>query len=103
MLRIDVLHFKLRLCIFWRITDSRGKRQTLGDIDVGKRKQQTSPAVELAEDGFIPVIEAARFLGLSRAKVYQMMDSGELRYAKFGRSRRIPRRALMELAERSIR
>jgi excisionase family DNA binding protein len=49
-------------------------------------------------DGFATVPEAARFLGLSRAKLYQMMDTRQLAYAKFGRSRRIPRRALHELA-----
>ena len=45
---------------------------------------------------------AARFLGVSRSKVYAMMDAGELTYAKFGRSRRVPRRALLELAEKSL-
>jgi len=50
------------------------------------------------EDGFVKVPEAARFLKLSRAKVYMLMDAGELAYAKFGRSRRIPRRALLEYA-----
>jgi excisionase family DNA binding protein len=50
-------------------------------------------------DGFATVPEAARFLGLSRAKLYQIMDNRELIYAKFGRSRRIPRRALHDYAK----
>jgi excisionase family DNA binding protein len=50
------------------------------------------------EDGFADVPEAARFLKVSRSKVYMMMDNKELPYAKFGRSRRIPRKALMEYA-----
>ena len=54
------------------------------------------------DDGFVDVRFAARFLGVSRSKVYAMMDQKELRYAKFGRSRRVPRRALLELAERSL-
>jgi excisionase family DNA binding protein len=53
-------------------------------------------------DGFATVPEAARFLGLSRAKVYQMMETRRLAYAKFGRSRRIPRRALHELARNCL-
>jgi len=56
----------------------------------------------VTEDGFVTVGEAAKFLSLSRAKIYLMMDAGELRFAKFGKSRRIPRRALLELAERSL-
>ena len=46
--------------------------------------------------------EAAKFLSLSRAKVYAMMDQGELVFCKFGKSRRIPRRALREYAERCL-
>jgi excisionase family DNA binding protein len=46
------------------------------------------------DGGFVTVPEAAQLLRLSRAKVYSLMDAGELRYAKFGRSRRIPREAL---------
>ena len=40
----------------------------------------------LVGDGFATVNEAAQFLRVSRAKVYLMMDSGELTYAKFGRA-----------------
>ena len=50
------------------------------------------------EDGFVKVPEAARFLNLSRAKVYMLMEGGELAYAKFGRARRIPRSALLAYA-----
>ena len=56
----------------------------------------------LIDEGFVTVPEAARFLGLSRAKVYLMMDAGELPFAKFGKSRRIPRRGLLGLAEKSL-
>jgi excisionase family DNA binding protein len=54
------------------------------------------------DEGFVDVRFAARFLGVSRSKVYGMMDNGELMYAKFGRSRRVPRRALLEVAEKSL-
>jgi excisionase family DNA binding protein len=48
------------------------------------------------------VPEAAKFLRLSRTTVYEMMDRGELRYAKFGKSRRIPWAALKALAAESL-
>jgi excisionase family DNA binding protein len=65
-------------------------------------RQPTDPIADLAQDGFVSVREAGKFLGLSRAKIYSLMDSGELRYAKFGKSRRVPRRALAEYAQRCI-
>ena len=46
--------------------------------------------------------EVARFLALSRASVYQLMDRGELAWVKFGRARRVPRRAVVELAARRL-
>ena len=58
-------------------------------------------AVVLAE-GFAKIEEAMHYLNLSRASVYSLMDRGELRYAKFGRSRRIPRQALRDYARRSL-
>jgi excisionase family DNA binding protein len=39
---------------------------------------------------------------MSRGKLYQMMGQQQLAFAKFGRSRRIPRLALLALAERSL-
>lgn len=57
----------------------------------------------LVEDGLMTVAEAGRFLSLSRASIYNLMDRGELPFAKLGRSRRIPRRAVVELAARSLK
>lgn len=56
----------------------------------------------LVSDGLVTVKEAARFLSLSRSTLYQMMDKGELQYAKIGGSRRIPRQALKGLAENCL-
>jgi excisionase family DNA binding protein len=56
----------------------------------------------LVADGFVSVPEAAKFLGLSRSKIYLLMDSCELPFSKFGKSRRIPRRALSEFAAKSL-
>ena len=57
----------------------------------------------LVADGLMTVREAAEFLRLSRSSVYALMDHGELAFVKLGRSRRIPRRALVELAARGLR
>jgi excisionase family DNA binding protein len=60
----------------------------------------TTPGTVL--DGFVSVSEAAAFLGLCRATIYSLCDRGELLYAKFGRSRRVPRRSLIAYAERCL-
>jgi excisionase family DNA binding protein len=57
---------------------------------------------DLTADGFADAHEAATFLGLSRSSVYKLMETGELPYAKFGKSRRIPWRALREYAARCL-
>ena len=57
----------------------------------------------LVEDGLLKIPEVARFLGLSRASVYQLMERGELPWVKLGRARRIPRRAVTQLAACGLR
>jgi excisionase family DNA binding protein len=63
-----------------------------------------SPATteELDDCGFVKVKNAARYLDLSRATIYQLMECGKLTYAKFGRSRRIPKEELFAFARRSM-
>ena len=68
---------------------------------------QTSDATmnereELVEGGFTSVIDAAEFLDVSRTTLYQLMDTGKLRYAKIGKCRRIPRRELLKFAAESM-
>ncbi len=58
---------------------------------------------ELVADGLFTVAEAASFLRLSRSNLYVLMERGELAFVKLGRSRRIPRRALVELAAGGLR
>ncbi len=43
--------------------------------------------------------EAAYLVGISRSRVYELMAAGELRSVKIGRSRRIPRQALLDYIE----
>ncbi len=60
-------------------------------------------STRLVADGLLTVGECAEFLHVSRSKVYEMMDAGILCYVKLGRSRRIPKRAVIELAARELR
>jgi excisionase family DNA binding protein len=45
-------------------------------------------------DGLTSIEDAMRFLGVSRATVYVLMDAGSLPYVKIRGCRRIPRNAL---------
>lgn len=76
----------------------RAKRSTEKEAEAMKEE-----AVELVQEGLVTVAEAARFTGLSRSSLYTLMETGRLVYAKIGRARRIPRRALIELAASSLR
>lgn len=61
-----------------------------------------SKLAQMAMSEQLTIREAARRLGLSRSKLYNLMDSGALPYSKFGKSRRIPAAAVQMLIERSI-
>jgi excisionase family DNA binding protein len=63
---------------------------------------QGEEARDLVRDGLLTVREGAAFLGVSVASLYKVMERGDLAYVKLGRSRRIPRRALVELAARNL-
>jgi excisionase family DNA binding protein len=54
----------------------------------------------LVADGFVTVPEALAWLKIGRSKIYELMSDevAVLPFVKIGRCRRIPRRALMELA-----
>jgi excisionase family DNA binding protein len=62
----------------------------------------TAKKADLTADGFADVQQAAEFLGLKRSSIYKLMESGDLKYAKFGKARRIPWRALREYGERCL-
>jgi excisionase family DNA binding protein len=88
---------------------SRYTRHTWEEKDVSNSKAKWARAAvpealcgEMVADGFLSVAAAAAFLGVSRAKLYQLMDAGELSYAKFGKSRRIPKRGLHEYAAKCL-
>jgi excisionase family DNA binding protein len=61
-----------------------------------------SVAENLVHEGLFTIAEAQAFAKLSRATLYGLMESGVLAYVKIRRSRRIPRRALIELIQRGL-
>ena len=61
---------------------------------------ETTERRGLPGEGFVTVNEAADYLRLSRASIYQLLNKGELRCAKFGRARRIPVEALKDYVQR---
>jgi excisionase family DNA binding protein len=57
---------------------------------------------DLVGEGLVSVAEACAFLGVSRSTCYVLMDDGELPYCKIRGARRVPRKALVALAEKSL-
>ncbi len=56
----------------------------------------------LIQNGLTTVKDASGFLSLSRAMIYKLMETGQLQYVKIGRSRRIPRQAVANLAKNNL-
>jgi excisionase family DNA binding protein len=65
---------------------------------VSENALQAIEPADLVGDGLMRVAEAAQFLSVGRSTVYELMNAGRLAYVKIGRSRRIPRRAVVNLA-----
>ena len=61
------------------------------------------PPEDLFADGLTTVAQAAKFLSLGRSKIYGLMNAGELHFVKLGNSRRIPKRALLDLATANLK
>jgi excisionase family DNA binding protein len=57
---------------------------------------------DLVIEGLQRISDAARFLGISRSLVYRLINSGALPTVRIGRSRRIPIRAVRELAATNL-
>lgn len=52
--------------------------------------------------GLRTVNEVAEFLGVSRSKVYTLMDEGDLPYVKLGKTRRVVWDDVLKLIEQNI-
>lgn len=57
---------------------------------------------ELVADGLVSPDEAMRYLGISRPTLNRLIDQGVLPTCRLVTTRRIPRRAMVELAARSV-
>jgi len=58
------------------------------------------PAPADVQRAYVPVTQVAAYLGTCRATVYNLMNKGEIPFAKFGRSRRIAWRDVLAYAEK---
>ena len=57
----------------------------------------------MVAEGLERCVEAARFLGISRTKIYQLMRDGLLPYVQLGKSRRIPIAAVRAYAATNLK
>jgi excisionase family DNA binding protein len=77
-------------------------------VEPAKPAKSTRPKPQITErheiqqqpDGLLTVTNAAKLLSLSRATLYQLMDSGQLPYVKIGGSRRIKKAEVLALIGR---
>ena len=72
-------------------------------IGLAEKSPQKADVRTIVADGLMTISEATEFLSISRSKLYEMMDKGELAYVKLGRCRRIRRRELTDLVSREMR
>jgi excisionase family DNA binding protein len=63
---------------------------------------QAGTRTSVADQGFATIDEAAAFLGLKRSSIYKLMELQDLAFAKFGKARRIPWKAIRAYAERCL-
>jgi excisionase family DNA binding protein len=96
----------LRQTIICAVRDFKpGQEQ---DEPVAEPARTTRPRRQLNEqhqfqqqpEGLLTVTNAAKLLSLSRATLYQLMDSGQLSYVKIGGSRRIKKAEVLALIGR---
>ena len=57
---------------------------------------------ELMADGLDRIPDAAQFLKVSATTIYQLMSNGRLPFVKIGKCRRIPHKAVVDLAATSL-
>lgn len=64
--------------------------------------KKSNPVREEIVPAFFRVQEAAKYLSLSRSKVYQMCNEGILPTARMGGNVRVPRQAVEEYAAKAL-
>src|SRR3954469_7786175 len=82
-----------------RLAVRRPASQQTKDREMSDTPQPTANPRQALEPLQVDVIEAARLLRYSRAKIYEMLSRGELPSTRHGASRRIPVTALRAWVE----
>jgi excisionase family DNA binding protein len=72
-------------------TRTQEKKMTAKKLGIADR-------AEAGPDGLARLDDAGRFLAVSRSALYSLMDRGDLKFVKLGKSRRIPWRELQRIA-----
>jgi excisionase family DNA binding protein len=60
------------------------------------------PCTDQIGDGLLRVPQVTKLLGLSRSKVYQLMERGELPYVKSDKARRVHRQCVEDYVRRHV-
>lgn len=60
------------------------------------KKERYTPEETYATSALLTVAEAAKYLGVGRKKIYELIEWGELKAAKLGRSVQVEKNSLDE-------
>ncbi|HUY32856.1 MAG TPA: helix-turn-helix domain-containing protein [Pirellulales bacterium] len=52
---------------------------------------------EIVSERLVDILTAAEHMSVSRSTVYELMETGQLKWVKIGRARRIPIQAIRDL------
>jgi len=65
-------------------------------VPVVTKRERYTPGETYATSGLLTVAEAAKYLGVGRKKVYELIEWGELKAVKLGRSVQVEKNSLDE-------
>jgi excisionase family DNA binding protein len=82
----------------WKKIDERQQKKSWRRLTTVEVHMSATTHVELLAEGLERISDAARFLGVSRSLVYRLMNAGVLPSVRIGRNRRLPIKAVRELA-----
>jgi excisionase family DNA binding protein len=105
---VSICNIRLRLLLaLWIIKNVWSAWRTakiihLEGIEMTATLERQTTQREMVADGFANLFEASMYLRISRSAIYILMNAGELPFAKFGKSRRIPWEALRDYGARSM-
>src|SRR5262249_54769110 len=82
--------------------DTVNKKIKQVDIYAWRAPMNANSNQEIVSDGLQSVSATARFLGVSRSLVYKLIHQGDLPSVKLGSSRRVPIKAVLDLASERL-